>query len=143
MHRVNPRSKHTTPNVSAFPQEQKFYRNLSKKVENRTIRPSTQPMALHFLFCQEKKEGSLAYPRLSKTQHITIKIAYPLPIISELLISSGAQVFSKMDVRWGYNNIESRKETKGTAHLEPKSDSLEPTVMFSFGLTTHPPHFNV
>ena len=38
---------------------------------------------------------------------MTIKNRYPLPLISELIDQlTGAKYFSKMDVRWGYNNIQ-------------------------------------
>jgi len=35
-----------------------------------------------------------------------VKNSYPLPLISELIDSMGTKkVFTKMDLRWGYNNI--------------------------------------
>src|ERR1700677_4100660 len=39
----------------------------------------------------------------------TIKNAYPLPLISELLNKlKGVKYFTKLDVRWGYNNVRIR-----------------------------------
>ena len=36
----------------------------------------------------------------------TVKNNYPLPLISQLVDKlKGAKLFTKMDVRWGYNNI--------------------------------------
>jgi len=36
----------------------------------------------------------------------TIKNSYPLPLILELIDSMGTKkVFTKMDLRWGYNNV--------------------------------------
>ena len=37
----------------------------------------------------------------------TIKNSYPLSLISELIDSMGTKkVFTKMDLRWGYNNVQ-------------------------------------
>ena len=37
----------------------------------------------------------------------TIKNLYPLPLISELLDKiKGAKYFIKLDVQWGYNNVQ-------------------------------------
>jgi len=70
------------------------------------IRPSKSPMASPFFFVK-KKDGSLRPTQdYRKLNDITIKNRYPLPLISELVDKlAGARVFSKMDVRWGYNNI--------------------------------------
>jgi len=36
----------------------------------------------------------------------TIKKSYPLPLISNLVDTMGTKkVFTKMDLRWGYNNV--------------------------------------
>ena len=36
----------------------------------------------------------------------TIKNAYPLPLISEIMDKlEGVKYFSKFDVQWGYNNV--------------------------------------
>ena len=41
-----------------------------------------------------------------KTIENSIKNRYPLPLISELVNKlKGAKYFTKLDVRWGYNNI--------------------------------------
>lgn len=40
----------------------------------------------------------------------TVKNSYPLPLISELIDSMGTKkVFTKMDIRWGYNNVRIKK----------------------------------
>jgi len=36
----------------------------------------------------------------------TVKNSYPLPLISDLVDNMGTKrVFTKMDLRWGYNNV--------------------------------------
>lgn len=63
-------------------------------------------MASPFFFVG-KKDGSLRlcqdYRYLNEE---TIKNAYPLPLISELVDKlKGAKIFSKLDLRSGYNNV--------------------------------------
>lgn len=70
------------------------------------IRPSKSPMASPFFFVK-KKDGKLR--PVQDYRHLnsgTVKNEYPLPLVSELVDKlKGAKVFSKVDVRWGYNNI--------------------------------------
>ena len=41
-----------------------------------------------------------------KLNEMTIKNHYPLSLISELVNQlQGAKYFTKLDVRWGYNNV--------------------------------------
>src|SRR6202041_941961 len=63
------------------------------------------------------------------------------PLISELVDRlSGAKVFTKMDVRWGYNNIRIKEGDKWKAAFRTNVGLFEPTVMF-FGLTNSPATF--
>src|SRR6266567_7225609 len=99
------------------------------------IRPSKSPMASPFFFVK-KKDGKLRpvqdYRRLNA---MTIKNRYPLPLISELVDKlSEAKYFSKMDVRWGYNNIRIKKGDEWKAAFRTNRGLFEPLVMF-FGLT--------
>ena len=73
------------------------------------IRPSKSPMASPFFFVN-KKDGKLRpcqdYQALNEGM---IKNAYPLPLISDLMDKlRGARYFTKLDIRWGYNNIRIR-----------------------------------
>ena len=79
---------------------------LKENLDKNYIRPSQSPMASPFFFV-DKKDGKLRpcqdYRYLN--EH-TIKNAYPLPLITELLDKlKGARRFTKLDVRWGYNNV--------------------------------------
>ena len=38
---------------------------------------------------------------------MTIKNSYPLPLISELIDKlKGAKMFTKLNIHWGYNNVQ-------------------------------------
>jgi len=97
-------------------------------------------MAAPFFFIK-KKSGELHpvqdYRRLNA---MTIKNSYLLPLISELIDKlKGARYFMKLDVRWGYNNSESRRVMNGRLHSLPIRDSLN--CCYVFGLTNSPATF--
>ena len=99
------------------------------------IRPSKSPIASPFFFVK-KKDGSLRpvqdYRRLNE---ITIRNRYPLPLVSELMDKlKGAKHFTKLDVRWGYENIRIKEGDEWKAAFVTNRGLFEPTVMF-FGLT--------
>jgi len=105
------------------------------------IRPSKSPQTSPVFFVG-KKDGSkrmvMDYHNLNDQ---TVKNNYPLPLITELINNMGSKkVFTKMDLRWGFNNMRIKEgdEWKGafTMHIR----SFEPTVMF-FGMTNSPATF--
>ena len=105
------------------------------------IRESKSPMASPFFFVG-KKDGTLRpcqdYRYLNEG---TIKNAYPIPLISELIDKlHGATVFTKMDLRSGYNNVRIKDGDQWKAAFICKRGLFEPTVMF-FGLCNSPATF--
>jgi len=71
----------------------------------------------------------------------TIKNNYPLPLISDVLENIGTKkIFTKMDLRWGYNNVRIKEGDKWKAAFIMPEGSFEPTVMF-FGLMNSPATF--
>ena len=62
-------------------------------------------------------------------------------MISDVLENIGTKkLFTKMDLRWGYNNIRIKEGDKWKAAFMMPEGSFEPTVMF-FGLTNSPATF--
>jgi len=77
------------------------------------IQPSTSPIAAPFFFVK-KHDGNL-WPVIDyrALNGITIKNQYPIPRIADLIESlSHASIFTKIDLRWGYNNVHIKKEDK-------------------------------
>ena len=71
----------------------------------------------------------------------TIKNNYPLPLISDVLENIGTKkLFTKMDLRWGYNNVRIKEGDEWKAAFTMPEGSFEPTIMF-FGLTNSPATF--
>ena len=70
-----------------------------------------------------------------------MKNNYPLSLISDVLENIGTKkVFTKMDLRWGYNNVRIKEGNEWKAAFTTPAGSFEPTVMF-FGLTNLPVTF--
>jgi len=71
----------------------------------------------------------------------TIKNNYPLPLIPELIDCIGdAKVFTKLDLRWGYNNVWIKEGDEWKAAFTCQDGAFEPLVMF-FGLCNSPGTF--
>jgi hypothetical protein len=88
-------------------------------------------MASPFFFVS-KKDGKLQpcqdYRYLNDWM---VKNSYPLPLILEIMDKlKGAKYFTKLDVRWGYNSVQIRKEDKWKAVFKTNKGLFEPTVMF-------------
>ena len=70
----------------------------------------------------------------------TVCNQYPLPLITSLIRDlGGAHIFSKLNVRWGYNNV-CIEGDEYKAAFKTRRGLFEPTVMF-FGLTNSPATF--
>ena len=71
----------------------------------------------------------------------TVKNNYPLPLILDVLEKIGTKkVFTKIDLRWGYNNVRIKKRDEWKVAFTTPEGSFKPTVMF-FRLTNSPATF--
>jgi len=98
------------------------------------IRPSKSPQ-IALVFFMGKKDGKKRmvqdYWYLNKW---TIRNNYPLLLISDVIKNIRTKrVFMKMDLRWGYNNMQIKEGDEWKAAFTTPEGSFEPTVMF-FGL---------
>jgi len=114
---------------------------LSQNLRLQRIRRSKSPYASGF-FLIRKKDGKFRpvqdYRNLNKW---TIPNKYPLPLISKLIYDlAEKRLFSKFDIRWGYNNIHIKEGDEYKATFKTSEGLFEPTVMF-FGLTNSPATF--
>ena len=76
-----------------------------------------------------------------KINAITIRNQYPLPLIVDLIRDlSNAHIYTKLDVRWGYNNVRIREGDEKKAAFKTRYGLFKPTVMY-FGLTNSPATF--
>jgi len=104
------------------------------------IRPSKSPQTSPVFFVLKKDGKKRMVQDYRYLNSWTIKNNYPLPLISDLIDSIEKKVFTKMDLRWGYNNVRIKEVDKWKAAFSMPEESFEPMVMF-FGLTNSPATF--
>jgi hypothetical protein len=114
---------------------------LDEQLAKGYIRPSISPYASSFFFIK-KKDGKLRpvqdYRILNKW---TVRNQYPLSLITALIRDlGGAHIYTKLDIRWGYNNVRIKEGDEYKAAFKTRRGLFEPTVMF-FGLTNSPAMF--
>jgi reverse transcriptase-like protein len=114
---------------------------LAENLRLKRIRQSNSPYASGF-FLIRKKDGKFHqvqdYRNLNKWM---VPNRYPLLLINDLIYDlAGYRLFSKFDVRWGYNNIHIKKGNEWKAAFKTSEGLFELTVMF-FGLTNLPATF--
>jgi len=114
---------------------------LEKNLCTGCIWPSKSPIAAPVFFIK-KKDGSLWLVQDYCTLNaVTIKNRYPLPLISELVSQlHRARYFTKLDVRWGFNNVCIKPGDKWKAAFYTNRGLFEPHVMF-FRMTNSPATF--
>ena len=114
---------------------------LEENLRKGYIIPSKSPIASPVFFVK-KKDGRLRlvqdYRRLNE---FTVKNRYPLPLASDIINRlRQARLFTKFDVRWGYNNIRIKAGDEWKAAFTTNRGLFEPQVML-FGLTNSPATF--
>ncbi|KAI5116790.1 hypothetical protein M0805_000221 [Coniferiporia weirii] len=98
-------------------------------------------MASPFFFVGKKDRELRACQDYRALNEGTIKNAYPLPLISELMDKlQGTKYFTKLDLRSGYNNIRIKNGDQWKVALKTLQGLFEPTVMF-FSLCNSPATF--
>ena len=105
------------------------------------IRPSNSLQASPFFFVKKKDGGLCPCQDYWYINEHTTRDAYPLPLISDLIHKlQGAKIFTKFNVRWGYNNIHIKDGHQWKAVFVTHQGLFKPTVMF-FGLCNSPATF--
>ena len=91
------------------------------------------------VFFIKKKDGTLRLVQDYRALNaITVKNKYPLPLISKLIEKlRGAKYFTRLDIWWGFNNIQMKEGDEWKAAFRTNRGLFEPLVMF-FRLTNSP-----
>jgi len=123
-------------------QEKKEVREfVEEQLRKEYIRPSKLPQTLPVFFVEKKNEMKRMVQDYWYLNKGTVKDNYPLSLILDLIDTMGTKrVFTKMDLQWGYNNIQVKEEDEWKAVFIMHLGVYEPTVMF-FGLTNSPATF--
>ena len=114
---------------------------IDDQLEKGYIEPSISPYASSFFFIK-KKDGKLRPVQDYRTiNSYTIRNQYPLPLISDLIRDlGGARLYTKFDVRQGYNNIRIKEADAHKAAFKTRRGLHQPRVMM-FGLCNSPATF--
>jgi len=124
--RIYPLSKNEREEVQNFVKDQlrKGYIRLSKS-------PQISPV----FFVGKKNRSKWMVIDYCNLNDQTVKNNYPLPLITDLIDNMGSKkVFTKMDLRWGFNNVRIKEGNEWKGAFMTHMGSFEPTVMF-FGMT--------
>eukprot|EP00253_Pinus_taeda_P016801 PITA_16801 len=129
------------PYRMSVPELTELKMQLQELLDKQYIRPSVSPWGAPVLFVK-KKDGTLRmcidYRQLNK---LTVKNKYPLPRIDELFDQvKGAKVFSKIDLRSGYQQIRIKDEDIAKTAFRTRYGHYE-FVVLPFGLTNAPATF--
>ena len=114
---------------------------IDEQLEKGYIEPSISPYASSFFFIK-KKDGKLRPVQDYRTiNSYTVRNQYPLPLISNLIRDlGGARLYTKFDVRQGYNNIRIKEADAHKAAFKTRRGLHQPRVMM-FGLCNSPATF--
>ena len=144
-HEINLRADWKPKPSKVYPltlnEEEEMNKFIDENLEKGYIRPSKSPYAAPFFFV-DKKDASLRpcqdYRDLNSG---TIEDKYPIPLISDLIDKlHGSKIFTKLDLRAGYNNVRIKEGDEHKAAFKTKRGLFEPLVMF-FGLCNSPATF--
>ncbi|KAF8753953.1 hypothetical protein RHS01_06576 [Rhizoctonia solani] len=115
--------------------------HIDEELATGKIRPSTSSAGAPVMFVK-KADGSLRlvvdYRKLNDVTH---KNVYPLPRQDNLMAKlRHAKLFTKLDLRWGYNNVRIKEGDEWKTAFRTKYGLFEYLVM-PFGLTNAPAAF--
>jgi len=105
------------------------------------IRLTKSPQMSPVFFVSKKDEKKRMVMDYCNLNSQTVKNNYLLPLITELIDNMvGKKVFTKIDLRWGFNNVRIKEGDEWKGAFTTYMGSFEPTVIF-FRITNLPATF--
>ncbi|QRW22889.1 Retrotransposable element Tf2 protein [Rhizoctonia solani] len=105
------------------------------------IRPSKSSISSPVMFVPNKDGSRRLVVDYRCLNNCTKKNVYPLPCPDDLMAQlRGAKVFTKLDLQWGYNNVQVKEGDEWKTAFQTKYGLYESLVM-TFGLTNAPAAF--
>ena len=107
---------------------------ISKQLRKEYIRLSKSPQMAPVFFVGKKDSKKQIVQDYRYLNEWTVKNNYPLPLISDIVENIGTKkVFTKMDLQWGYNNVQIKERDEWKVVFTTPEGSFKLMVMF-FGL---------
>ena len=115
---------------------------LDENLEKGYIVPSESPYGFGTFMVPKKDSKEKRYIiNYRPLNTVTRKDVTPLPNLAQCIEDlQGMELFSKFNIRWGYNNIRIREGDEWKAAFKTRHGLFEPKVMF-FGMSNSPPTF--
>ncbi|QRV93063.1 Retrotransposable element Tf2 protein [Ceratobasidium sp. AG-Ba] len=114
---------------------------IEQELKDGKIQKSQSSMAAPCFYVNKADGGLRLVVDYRKLNAITKPFRFPMPVQTELLEQlKGAKIFTKMDVRWGFNNIRIRKGDEWKTAFRSKLGTYETNVM-PFGVINGPAYF--
>ena len=114
---------------------------IKEQLQKGYIQPSKSLQTVLVFFVGKKDGKKQMVQDYRYLNEWTIKNNYLLSLILDVLENIGTKkVFTKMDLRWEYNNVRIKKGGEWKVAFTTPEGSFEPMVMF-FGLTNSPATF--
>jgi len=104
---------------------------IKKQLRKEYIRLSKSPQMALVFFVRKKDGKKWMVQDYQYLNEWTIKNNYPLPLILDVLKKIRTKkVFTKIDLRWGYNNVRIKEGDEWKAVFTIPEGFFEPMVMF-------------
>jgi Reverse transcriptase (RNA-dependent DNA polymerase) len=105
------------------------------------IEKTNSPWSLPWFFIKKKDRSLRPVQNYWEVNKWTVWDIYPILRIEQILEAlHGKELFTALDIRWGYNNIQIREEDQWKVAFKMPEGLFKPHVMF-FGLTNSPTTF--
>ena len=116
-------------------EREEVYEFIQEQLKKGYIRPSKSPQMALVFFVGKKDSKKRMVQDYRYLNEWTIKNNYPLLLISDIVENiSTKKVFTKINLRWDYNNVQIKEGDEWKVAFTTSKGSFKPTVIF-FGLT--------
>src|SRR5882757_9243112 len=94
-------------------EQEELLKFVKEHVAKGYIRPSKSPYAAPFFFIKKKDSKLRPVQDYRRLNQWTIRNTYPLPLIPQLINKARSRaLFTKFNIRWGYNNVRIQRGNK-------------------------------
>ena len=116
-------------------EQEEMHEFIAEQLRKGYIRLSKSPQMTPVFFVGKKNGKKWMVQDYKYLNEWTVKNNYPLPLILDIVENIGTKnVFTKMNLQWGYNNVQIKEEDKWKVVFTTPEGLFKLTVMF-FELT--------